>query len=267
MREPREIGTEVATHGAPPYRAAVLHGGPGAPGSATRLAEELGAFCGVLEPWQSGFSIEDLLVGLHADLQCAGCPPMTLVGHSWGAWLGWMFAARYPELVAKLVLVGSGPFQPKYAEGIMETRLLRLSLDERGEARKLMAALGADAIDADGLLRRLGRLMEQADGYDLLPERGEQGVRCDLKQFDALWTEGDALRRSGELLALGKNISCPVLAVQGAYDPHGSAGVRDPLGRALDDFEFLELPCCGHSPWKERLAREAFLKRMQRELA
>ena len=30
-------------------------------------------------------------------------------------WLSFMLTAQYPKLVAKLVLVGSGPFKPEYA--------------------------------------------------------------------------------------------------------------------------------------------------------
>ena len=38
------------TYGTPPYRVAVLHGGPGTPGSAAPLARALSTYCGIRAP-------------------------------------------------------------------------------------------------------------------------------------------------------------------------------------------------------------------------
>ena len=64
--------------------------------------------------------------------------PVTLIGHSWGAWLGYIFAARHPGLVKKLILVSSGGFEEKYAARTQETRLSRLSEEERREVIRLL---------------------------------------------------------------------------------------------------------------------------------
>ncbi len=269
MNVRQKPSSRIHKHGPVPYRAAVLHGGPGAPGSAAVLARELSGICGVLEPWQTGNTISELLDELRRDLTSCGHPPVILVGHSWGAWLGWIFAAHHPELVSKLVLVGSGPFEQHYADDLMARRLARLSAKEQAEARSLMAALGAGgcaaAPPAAEVLSRFGRLMSKADAYDLL-EATQLDAGCNLQQHLALWAEGEGLRRSGELLALGASIECPVVAVQGDHDPHGCDGVRIPLGRVLRDFRFIGLDRCGHSPWLERWARDAFVDVMRREL-
>ncbi|MFW5490510.1 MAG: alpha/beta fold hydrolase [Desulfovibrio sp.] len=268
------------SHGAAPYRAAVLHGGPGAPGSAASLCRALSGLCSLLEPWQTKNSVSELLAELHDDLTTCGEPPFLLVGHSWGAWLGWMFAARFPELVAKLILVGSGPFEQRYAKGIMECRLARLSPDERAEVPRLVSGLQKGGAEADGLLQRFGQLMNKADSYDPVPEKsqeedsqekehqknGHQETGCNLQQHVAVWNEAEAMRRSGELLRLGHKIVCPVVAVQGEYDPHGCEGVQAPLAAVLNNFQFVSLPRCGHSPWLERQARSAFMAVMAREL-
>ena len=49
----------VRKYGSPPYRVAVLHGGPGAPGYMAPVARELAKTTGILEPLQS----EDSLAG------------------------------------------------------------------------------------------------------------------------------------------------------------------------------------------------------------
>ncbi len=65
------------------------------------------------------------------------------------------------------------------------------------------------------------------------------------------------MRRSGELLALAREIRCPVSAIHGDTDPH-PARVSAPLSARLDLFSFHLLEHCGHTPWLERLARENF---------
>jgi pimeloyl-ACP methyl ester carboxylesterase len=76
--------------------------------------------------------------------------------------------------------------------------------------------------------------------------------------FSAIWPEAAAMRSSGELLAQAGNIKCPVIAIHGDYDPHPADGVRIPLSGVLKDFEFILLEKCGHTPWLERQAKDAF---------
>ncbi len=96
--------------------------------------------------------------------------PVILIGFSWGAWLSFIVAARYPALVRKLILVGSGPFEASYAEGIVPERLTRLSEAERIEAFSIIDALNEPAVtEKDGPMARLGELFAKADAYDPLP--------------------------------------------------------------------------------------------------
>lgn len=44
---------KLRTYGQAPFKGAVLHGGPGAPGEMAPVAKELARFCGVLEPLQT----------------------------------------------------------------------------------------------------------------------------------------------------------------------------------------------------------------------
>lgn len=49
---------DVRIHGPAPYRIAVLHGGPGAPGTVEPVAKTLGAYRGVLEPFQGAATVQ-----------------------------------------------------------------------------------------------------------------------------------------------------------------------------------------------------------------
>ena len=72
------------------------------------VARELSIDRGVLEPLQTARSLEGQLDELRSILTANGDPPFTLIGSSWGAMLSYMLAARCPEIVRKLILVGSG---------------------------------------------------------------------------------------------------------------------------------------------------------------
>jgi len=128
-------------YGKAPYRTAVLHGGPGASGSAAPLARELATGFGILEPLQTADSLDGQVTELHYQLTEHGDLPVNLIGWSWGAMLGFIFAARYPEAVRKLILVASAAFTEEYAEGITATRLGRLGKAARREVITLSDAL------------------------------------------------------------------------------------------------------------------------------
>ena len=68
------------------------------------------------------------------------------------------------------------------------------------------------------------------------------------------------MRQTGELLALGKKILCPVVAIHGDWDPHPARGVCEPLQATLKrfPFKFIVLGDCGHKPWIERRAKDKF---------
>ena len=103
----------VRTYGNPanPGPVVVLHGGPGAPGSAVGLAKGLGRHFRVLEPLQRTAGSSHLSVSRHVNDLLAVLPPnAVLVGWSWGAMLGLSFAARHSGRLTALVLVGCGTY-------------------------------------------------------------------------------------------------------------------------------------------------------------
>ena len=122
----------------------MIHGGPGAPGEMAPVARELALEVGVLEPLQTANSVDGQIEELKNVLENYGNPPLILIGFSWGAWLSFIFTARYPPLVKKLILVSNGPFEEKYAAKIMETRFSHLNADEKKEAISLLSALNSN---------------------------------------------------------------------------------------------------------------------------
>jgi pimeloyl-ACP methyl ester carboxylesterase len=260
----------LRTLGQSPYDIAVVHGGPGAGGEMAPVARELGQERGVLEPIQTATSVTGQVEELRTTLEQHGDLPLTLIGFSWGAWLSLMVAAYHPALVQKLVLISSGPFEEKYVAGLSETRMSRLSLEERTDYDRIVQLLSNPATeDKDRLLSRLGALSWKTDAYDPVEEEppAADAVEPQGEIFHAVWEEAAEMRRSGRLLALTSQIRCPVVALHGDFDPHPAEGVRAPLSARLQQFRFVLLPHCGHTPWIERQAREEFYARLRSELS
>jgi pimeloyl-ACP methyl ester carboxylesterase len=253
-------------YGVEPYQVALLHGGPGAPGEMAPVALELSEYFGVIEPFQSRHTVEGQVQELKEIIEKNTQPPITLIGWSWGAWLGFIFTAKNPALVKKLILVGAGPFEQKYALKIMNTRLERLDELERSEVMSLMETLeDPNTSDKDGIFERLGELIYKADSYDPIPYKSDV-LEFQYLVFHDVWTQASELRKNGQLLEYGKKIKCPVVAIHGDYDPHPYHGVKEPLEKVIKDFRFILFPRCGHQPWIEVEMKEKFFEILQNEI-
>lgn len=254
----------IRKYGQEPYQIGLLHGGPGAAGEMKPVAENLSDGFGVLELLQTEKSVNKQIQELHDQLMLCADFPITLIGYSWGAWLGVLFTARYPDLIRKLILIGSGAFEEKYNKDLMNIRLDRLNLDDREKAEKLISIIGSGNLD-NGTLRDFGRLMAMADSFDYVPENNDL-VDLNMKIYQSVWPEASGLRKTKELIHCADNIKCPVVAIHGDYDPHPIEGVEKPLSVRLNNFRMIRIEKCGHIPWKERQAKGNFFHILREEL-
>jgi pimeloyl-ACP methyl ester carboxylesterase len=259
-------------YGSDPFRVAVIHGGPGAAGEVAPVARKLGETRGVLEPIQTARTLDGQVEELRLVLEQNAATPVIFIGHSWGAWLGYIVAAKYPELVRKLILVGSGPFEEKYVKLIAENRLRRLSQEEKEEYLQIVDILNtSETPGSNVLLSRLGELAHKTDAYDPI-EIPKDTTSLDLVDntgeiYQGVWPEAARLRQTGELLRLAVNITCPVVAIHGDCDPHPAQGIQEPLAANVKDFHMIILEKCGHDPWRERHAMDTFYAILERELS
>ncbi len=254
----------VRIYGKDPFIAALVHGGPGARGEMAPVARELSKNYGVIEPLQSLSPVKGLLHELSKAV--APYKPMVVIGHSWGAWLSFLFASEYPDYIRKLIMVGSAPFTEKYAPVIMRTRFDRLDEDSRYLLSKLQAELAVENTGRKSpAMDEFDRLIAKTDNFDPLPLEFNP-VKFDPASYKKIWPEAEELRKKGSLLEAGRNIKCPVTAIHGDYDPHPADGVRIPLEGIISNFEFIELEKCGHTPWIEKYAREPFFQILKTEI-
>ncbi len=249
----------VGVHGSPPYRIAVVHGGPGACGSLARMAEELSRRMnrGVLEPIQAAGTLEELTDELYGQLQTfSPAEQVSLVGHSWGGWLSVLCAAKYPRKVASLVLVGCAPFEDRYVPKILENRLGKLPLGERSCFTRLLEKLSGGASEEE--IRQVEAFVERTDNVCLLPsERDSSGIfRGDV--YASIWKQAADWRTRGLLVGKLEEIVCPVYVIHGQDDPHPLEGVVEPLSRRGVRYQVQVLKNCGHSPFREKDAHADF---------
>jgi pimeloyl-ACP methyl ester carboxylesterase len=211
----------------------VVHGGPAAVGGAAGLAEGLSGRFRVLEPWQRGSGPEPLTVARHvADLQAIvetlpGRP--AIVGESWGAMLALAYGVAHPLGAAAIALVGCGTFDPLARAKLAET----------------LAARAAEPRPYDYAPLTPAYLDDPPEPFD-------------AAAYEQSWDDMLRLQSEGVYPRAFAAIRAPVLMLHGDHDPHPGPMIRDGLAPYLPQLEYRELARCGHSPWDERFARDAF---------
>jgi pimeloyl-ACP methyl ester carboxylesterase len=245
---------------------AVLHGGPGAAGSVAAVAKRLSGHRAVIEPLQTKDSIAGQVNELKNVIQSHCSTPVNLIGHSWGAWLACIFAANHPLLVKKTILVASASFDDKYADQINKTRAARLTDRQKKELESLIGLLEQKGVKNKSIyLAAISSIFLKTDSYALALGPKEK-VLIRYAIFKNVWAEAEKMRRSKELIATLKKISCSVIVIHGDYDPHPFAGVKEPLDAVLKDVHYILLSKCGHYPWLEKNTEDLFFEILEKEL-
>jgi len=261
-------GLTVRRHGETGPVVIVLHGGPAAAGEAGPLARGLADGFQVLEPWQRGSGAVPLTVARHvADLQkiveeCGGDRP-ALVGESWGAMLALAYAAAHPGSAGPLALVGCGTFDTAARARMREI------LDERQDdgLRRRLEALRPETGDSERL-REMYELMAPLYDCDAEPTAPDpEAPAFDARAHTETWNDMLRLQAEGVYPAAFAAIRGPVLMLHGSHDPHPGRMIRDGLTPHIPQLEYHELDRCGHSPWRERRARDAFFAVLRAWLA
>jgi pimeloyl-ACP methyl ester carboxylesterase len=249
----------LRTYGTVGLPVVVIHGGPGAPGSAGGIARGLGDGFRVLEPFQRESGGVPLTVARHVeDLREALASHFpgeraALVGASWGAMLAVVFAAEHPDLVSRVAMVGSGTFDPgaraafKATIEARTTPALRAQFDENEQA----------SLTEDERLAREAARLDTIYNVDPVPAEGPQEP-VDAKANRETWDDMLRLQASGAIPASLARVRCPVLMLHGDFDPHPGPAIRDSLVPHVAGLVYRELARCGHEPWRERAARAPF---------
>ena len=263
----KNIMKNYRTWGKPPYTIAVVHGGPGAPGSVASVARELSKDMGILEPLQTKDSIDGQIEELVDVLKNNADIPAVLIGHSWGATLSYLTAARFPNIVKKLILIGMPPLSVQDRPDLTSAWLSRLSEAERVDFLSLEKFVwDGKKGDKSASMGRLFRLITKGESYALIKAKDEV-LEYQLNVNVAIFRELTNQPQYLDLTDLGKAIKCHVVAIHGNDDPRPAKIVREPLSKVIKGFKFMLLDECGHTPWMEKHARERFFEVLRKEIA
>jgi len=253
-------------HGLKPYRVLTLHGGPGALGELNELSKILSKEYGVIEYLQIKDSINLLIDDIKNIINKKSTPPVTIIGYSWGAWLGILFTAKYQDLVEKIILISSGPFEEKYSKNIMDKRINRLNEKEKKVFYDLSKKFSDGNNISDEDFKEFISLIEKADSYNLIESKNNSlDFHHDL--YKKIWVEASDLRKNKILIKSLENINSEIKVIHGDYDPHPANGVINPLDKLKINYEYKLLKKCGHIPWKEKLVKDLFYKVLKKMIS
>jgi pimeloyl-ACP methyl ester carboxylesterase len=157
-----------------------------------------------------------LLAGLGVD---SAATPVWLFGHSDGASIALLYAARWPERVAGIIALAP--------------HILVEDLSVASIAKSREAYLGTD------LRARLARYHDDPDSA--------------FWGWNDVWLQPQFRHWSIEN-EIGA-IRCPLLAVQGVDDEYGTLEQIHGIARHVPHTQVLELPDCGHSPQRDQPER------------
>ena len=255
---------KIRRHGSTGPKVIVLHGGPGAVGSAEESARGLSDTFSVIEPWQRGSGgNEPLTVSRHVkdvhdvvQAVCSGQRP-ALVGESWGAMLALAYAAEYPHNAGPIVLVGCGTFDKK-------SRAVGAKIREERIANYI-AKHPRHKGDLDlSLNDRIMKWHKMTDHFDPIPSTSPIGSEpFDIKAHTETWEDMVRCQKIGLYPKAFSAIDSPVIMLHGSYDPHPGKMIRDNLKSYLPQLEYREFDKCGHNPAMEKFARDAFFGAMR----
>ena len=256
-------------YGNPPYGVVLIHGGPGAAGSLSKIALEIDNYCGVIEVLESKETFLEQIEEIALIINHMAHKPITLIGHSWGAFLSLVYCSKYPYNIKKILLIGCGALEHQYVQKIQKTRTERISKEKNNQLNHLLYQLNsANNQEKDEIFKQFGKFYEEIDSYSPIyeVENPDFPVFYSYQIYDNAWRSFEQLRNSGKLIDIIKNLTNDIVLIHGNYDPHPIEGIEVPLRRIGVNFRTYFLENCGHSPWIEKFAKQKFFEILKKEI-
>ena len=165
----------------------------------------------------------------------AGVEKANLVGHSMGALAALECAARHPERVETLSLLGAAPKMP------VHPALLEAAKNDDALAGELVTAWGHGPAGQVGGNRAPGLWMK-GNALQVLGRSGSQVLFTGLKACDD-YADG---------LESAARVRCPTLVLAGQADRMTPAKAAAKLAEAIPEAALVVLPDCGHMMMAEK---------------
>jgi proline iminopeptidase len=251
-----------------------LHGGPGTDASGVRPLARLAGTLGVRfvsydhrghgrSEWVpvEQCTHAQLVADVEGVREALGLGRITLLGISWGGYLGLMYAARYPAALDRLIVVGASPSHEFMKEA--EANARREATPEQWRAYR---SLWDGSIHDDAAFRRAFETIRPLYHFDKGLVAGAPAAGPDVRYRVAvrnfvLHHEFPAYDVRPEL----GRIACPTLVLVGRHDWISPVGQAEEIARGIPGARLVVFERSGHSPHVEE--PEAFLREVQAFLA
>lgn len=154
-----------------------------------------------------------------------------ILGHSMGGKTAMQFAANYPELLSKLIVVDIAPkYYPVHHQTILSgLRSLNLkTLESRGEADEALASYIPVTMTRQFLLKNLRR---DADGF---------AWKINLKVIE------DNIENVGKALISKHMIECPTLFIRGSESDYITDEDQELIEEFFNDARIVTIEGAGH---------------------
>lgn len=187
-------------------------------------------------------SIRDQADWMERFCEAAGFESVNLVGHSMGTFIAMEVAARNPDLVTSLVLMGTSDAMGVHPE------LLDYAENDLPAAAALMAAWGHAKSAHAGQNPTPG--LSMTSGTRAMVERSRPGV---------LATDFKACAAYAEALTTASKVTCPATVLVGHDDKMTPRKAAMKVVEALAEPTVIDLPGVGHQMMNEepRVVRQA----------
>ncbi|MBC77133.1 MAG: alpha/beta hydrolase [Halobacteriovoraceae bacterium] len=269
----------IDKYGAGPKTIVLIHGGPSLFGYMKSLGKHLAPSYKVIDYAQKGTyespgSSNDLSIDSHIDdlvevvKSNSSEDKVVLLGHSWGASLSLLTAAQHPDLVEKVIVMGTAPLEEKTADAFSENLNRKFPKSVKAKLEKIDRELELAKTDQDKNTLMQDRLRLIGPYYHLNPKTEEfmPSLKWNyitfLNSIDSLWKKIDA----GEIPSLLQRVKSPVVAFHGDSDPIPHQETFKFLKRNIGNLKTIKVEHAGHFPWLEETSKERFLKDLFLEL-
>lgn len=270
----RVAGSSASSHTAP---LVFLHGGPGYNSQSFAVLEgprlerslrmvyfdQRGA--GRSErPWTGHYQLDTLVDDVEALRRTLGVPKISLLGHSFGALLALEYAARYPNNVSRLVLVGAFSDGPQSCQ-VHRARLAGLHLVELARVLKDTAwSRAPKRSDCDFESRALTSAeRERFNDSGMFPDTMLQKKQDSVDAASGLRNTGEMSRALFGAGLLGYHftkqarVTAPTLVITGSEDYAVGVPPQRGLVASLPKARIAIYDRAGHFPYLEEPVRFA----------
>lgn len=183
-----------------------------------------------------GWTLEDVAADIALMIEQSRWGKVTIVGLSQGGMVALRLAARHPELVSKLILIGTSA-RAEFRERLPTWTLLRHALLGTAQERLDVFSQLQSRVNSASFL---ANNPEQAEHErDVMMRNDPQGL---TRAIDA------AVMRRADIRSLLPAIKCPTLVVVGSEDQATPTHLSEEIDLALPKSELVKLDGVGHHP-------------------